>query len=411
MARDRHVGRAAGAFTIRAKPESFIKLINTHGVFSRVVRSRKCPCITETGSPSLVCKNCHGDGFINDFQRELLQSDEITDVNYSDTTILEPYRVPMIRPLKAETVLPPEQGGIIKHEIVSFNENQIIIAAENKPRYYHPVRVSYIFDRYEYVEAESPLVNPDHRILKVQGPIIDDGNSTSNIQEAAGDITIIKKIWDVETGEEFKIYKFHRNYIFVENATLRPGKVRVSYYYAPIERVLVTDLANNQMDSEDFQRALLSGAVRVTLAPWFEIGQGDIITLLTATYYRDEVIAASDAGVDELTEWEVSDLDTTAFDSIGNIYVRDTDFILLPRNKVKWIKKRPNVGHSYTIRYGYRPTLIVYQDGPQPNVLENRTFPKVVFMQAYSRTRHKELARFEAPAENNEEPGRFFYSE
>lgn len=394
---DRHVGRKSSVFSISASPEKFISLISDHGCLARLMRARKCPCDSRTGSPNMYCNLCHGDGFIYNFQRKLLQVDEDSDVK-GDRTVVLPFRVPVLEPLKVERLLPAEQGGNKTYNITDFDTSSITISGSPLPKYYHKMRVSYYFDRFDYISNDEVTVNTNVKTLTTTGTLFDGESKFGNPLRVHGDIAEIIEIRRPSDDYIFQNYTFRKNKIFLAATEPDPeqGDVLVTYFYVPVEKALPNDLETTE-DKEKWMHFLSSGAVRFGLKPWFELGQGDLITVLVTEFWRDEVLQHSTVGVDKLLEFDISRIDDEIIDQDGNKYYENEDFILRPFRDIVWIGNQPNPGKRISLRYGYHPTYRIFQNNPVPNNLENKQFPNVVMAKLYNKTMAKDIETMSNP--------------
>lgn len=377
MAVDRHKGRSTPTFVVEGDPNKYIGLINRHGVFARIMRARVCPCTTTGGQPDIYCNQCRGDGLIYDFQRKLLQADEDSDVR-TERNVIYPFRVPILEPISVERMLPDEQGGIRKYDIIDFDAFTIKIGGhpQNLPRHYNEMRVSYYFDRYNYVDNEYVEVEPATKRLFTKNTLFDDEYRTSNQVQAHGDITIIEKLVDDKTGHVYQNYTFRKNVVMLDDSEPTPtkGYVRMSYFYAPVTRVLPTDFETAN-DQETWTHALESGTINIGVEPWYELGQGDLITFWSTFFYRDQVVIHSGQGYDQLNEFDIHDLDDIIFDEDGVRYRKGVDFYLQPFRSIVWVGNQPNAGKKISVRYSYCPTYRIFRENPVPNRLENKFYP------------------------------------
>jgi len=390
---DRHLGRNSPVFTIEGHPDKFINLINYHGVLARIVRARKCPCGGSQGGPVMHCKLCQGDGFVYDYQRKMLQLDEDSDVR-GQSHIVFPFRVPVIEPLKVERLIASEQGGIAKYNIVSFDTESITISSNGihrLPRHYEKMRVSYYFDRFTKVTGERVTVNPSRRLLTTTTTLYNGEHRFGNAQNMHGDVTIVDKIYHEDTGYEFTDYTYKRNQIHLNKSEPEPevGKILVDYYYAPPVRVLPADLDFRE-EKETWTSNITSGLTRIGVEPWWELGPGDLITLLPFELFRDQALVHGAHGIDRLVEFDVAYLDDEIFDQDGERYRKNEDFELQDFHNIVWIGNQPNPGKHISVRYSYRPTYVIFQDQPVPNAMENKKFPLTFNVKLYNRTIHKE---------------------
>lgn len=393
MATDRHMGRQSPAFPIEGRPDTFIGLIQRHGVLARIVRSRKCPCVMPNGSPDMFCTLCHGDGLIYDFQRRLFQADEDSDIS-ADGRVVYPFRIPVMEPLTVDRLLPEEQGGITRYAIEGFTPTSITISGDPAPLPYEKMRVSYIFDRWERLNDERPVVDAATKTLEVLGTKYDDGYRSSNFQGVHGDIAHVIRVYDEERGHEFRSFTYTKNYIYLgdDEPAPTPGKVVADLYYVPVAKVIPNDVESRQGKEEKWTSDIPQGNCRIAIEPWFEVGEGDLITFLTPTIYRSEILTHSATGIDKLFEFDISQVDECIFDARGTRYYRGKDFHLRNFRDLSWTGSQPPPGEKIVVRYGYHPTYVVFIDNPQPNNLENKQFPQFINAKLWAKTRHQDNA-------------------
>lgn len=393
-----HLGQQAPVFTIEGNPDNFADLITTHGVLSRIMRSRECPCTTKTGSPNMYCNICHGDGMIYDFQREMLKIDEKSDIcNGKICTFFQP----IMAVKRVERLLPDEQGGITEYDVVEFTDSEIIIAVKEGqsgclPKSYENVRVSYIYDRYNYVDKEQVTVDAERKILTTDQTRFNGMHKHGNIWNIHGDIAEIKTIFDVEKNYYYQDFYFRKNCIFLGNGEPRPSNtIEVSYYYVAPAFVLPSDMNVRYEKGEKFTSQLPSGQCRIAFDASWELGDGDLITMLSTTYYKSE-IRVHNTGYDRLFEFDVYNVNEKIFDEDGKVYFNNVDFILTGLRDIRWIGSQPAAGKKISIRYGFHPTYKIYIDEVMPNTLENKQFPIIVTAHIWGKATSKDFEQIQS---------------
>lgn len=379
MAQDNHLGRSTPVFTIEGHPQKYNTLIETHGTLARVMRARKCPCITVTGSPKITCKQCKGDGFLHEFQRKFLAFEEDADIR-GDRSIVYPYITPILQPLSVERLISPDAGGIRKYTIESFDSNTIKISGDPLPYHYNQMRVSYYFDGYTFVSQDVVDVNDAAFMLTTTQTKYNGQYRNSNITNVHGDIALVKEIKDLVTGHIYTNYSFRKNIIQLGSNEPKPvhGQIVASYYYAPPTLVLPQSLDTTN-DKENWTTSLPSGQTQIGLKYWYELSEGDLITLLSVEMYKDAIISHNaSTSIDKLNEFDVVKIDDEIIDEDGRHYINGVDFILKPFRDINWIGKQPQQDKKISIRFSYRPTYIVFMNNPVPNALENKKYPTIV---------------------------------
>lgn len=379
MATDRHTGRQSPVFVIEGNPQKYNTLIENHGTLARVMRARKCPCITNTGSPSIFCKMCHGDGFIHEFQRKFLAFEEDADVR-ADRSVVYPYIVPILEPISVERMLAPEQGGIKKYTISSFNASYIKISGDPLPLHWHKMKVSYYFDGYTYAENDYVEVNQNAMMLTATKTRYDGKYRISNVSNIHGDIAEIKEIKNIETGYVYKNYTYRKNVIQLHPKEPKPeyGKVVASYYYVPPVKVMPQNIETTN-DKEKWTTSTPSGTVSIALKYWYELSEGDLISLLSYEMSKDAIISHNAAtSIDRLNDFDIVKIDDEIIDEDGIHYVKNIDFVLMPYRDILWIGKQPVQGKKISVRYVYRPTYTVFMNNPSVNALENKKYATIV---------------------------------
>lgn len=401
MAIDRHVGRDRATFSVEGNPDKYIGLIARHGTLCRVMCSRKCPCATITGSPNMYCNLCFGDGFVYNFQRKFLNVDEDCDAGMLDRSLVEPFRIPLLEPVKVERMLPPEQGGIKQYEITDFNTGEIFIKGDPLPNHWEKMRVTYFFDRFTFVRNEIPNVNTNTKTLTTVGTFFDDENKTSNFANVHGDITKVLSIKRISDGFKFNNFQFRKNQIMLNNSEPAPQQndIIIDYFYVEPTRVLPANLESSE-EKEKWMMNLSSATLRMGLEPWYELAAGDLITIMVSQFWRDEVIKHGDTGVDKLTEFDIGQIDDEILDEKGNKYFVNDDFILRPFRDLVWVGNQPDVGKRISVRYGYHPTYKIFRGNPEPNSLENKRYPIIVMTRLWNQTMQRDIETISNPKTN-----------
>lgn len=374
------------ALTVTGNPESFVRLINNHGQLCKVKQAIPCPCVAaNNGSADYLCELCNGDGYVYTYQRRFLVSDE--DSRTCDNKIY-PFWNPILSVDKVQNVAACVQGGITNLTVSSFDSTSITLI-ENANNYTKK-RVTYSFDGWTYVESEKLRVDAANKIMYADGTIYDAGFQSSNPLNAYADIAKVVRIWNNATGEEIVQYETEGNTI-TTNSTLDPDNMYMEYYYSDLTKTIHTDV-NNRENNEVYTHELKDGECKMAFYQFVELSKGDIITLAATILYRSEQITHI-GSFDKLWEIEVFDLGENIFDEDGNVYSIDIDYILQGRH-IKWLgTNKPADNKIISVRYGYKPSYIVFENNPVPNALENKQYPVIVLAKSWSKISKDDITR------------------
>lgn len=372
------------AVTVFGNPESFKKLIKNHGQLCKVKQSLVCPCAADnSGSPDMHCEVCGGDGYVFTYQRKFLVTDEQSKACKNK---IIPFWTPILGVRGVQNVTSSVQGGITDLEVLSFSETEITLAEETNS--YEKKRVTYYFDGWTYVASDKLDVDTINGIMYATETKFDAGYQSSNPLEAYADIAKVVKIWNIDSGIEITDYEVYGNEIKTSQPIVA-NKMYAEYYYSDLTQVITTDLVTRN-NNEDFTHILTSGETKMAFYPFWDIAQGDIIVVSATVSYRTETVTHL-KDFDRLWEIEIFELNDTIIDSEGNTYALGNDYVLSGRH-IKWIgSTKPAVGKTISVRYGFKPSFIVFEDNPQPNNLENKQYPKMVLVKSWSKISKDEL--------------------
>ena len=371
---------------VSGNPESSIKLIKSHGQLCQIKQALVCPCVADNnGSADYNCDICGGDGYVYTYQRRFMVVDENSP---TCGNVLSPYWQPILSVKRVQNVTSEVQGGIRDIEVDSFTDTDILLKESLES--YEKKRVTYEFDGWTKVENEKLVVDIDNGIMYANGTIFDAGYQSSNPLNASSDIAKIDKIWNSETGVEITDYTFEGRTISTKE-TVYVDKMLINYYYADLTQVLTSDVQTRD-NNESFTHDLTSGECKMAFLPFWELSKGDIITIAATVLYKNEALTHI-SDIDKLWEMEVIDLNDKIIDINGNIYDIEIDYILQGRH-IKWISdNKPKQGAKFTIRYGYKPSYIVFEDNPIPNNLENKIYPIQVLCKSWSKISKDDVSK------------------
>jgi hypothetical protein len=373
--------------TVFGNPESFKKLIDNHGQLCKIKQAMACPCAAANyGSPDMYCDSCEGKGYVYTYQRNFLVIDENSPACQNTLTT---WWNPIISVEKVENVTSSIQGGITEIPVSSFTDT-VITVGETLTEY-EKKRVTYTFDGWTHVEEENLYVGADDGTMVATGTNFDAGYQSSNPLNAYADIAEIVKIWNNKTDVELTSYTFHGNTISTDE-TIDPNHMSIEYYYSDLTQVITTDIATKD-NSESWTHDLASGETRMAFYPFWDVAKGDIIVIVATVLWKNEIFTRA-KDTDQLWEIEVFQLNNVIIDEDGVKYYLDTDYVLYDRY-VKWLStgSKPAVGKKCSVRYGYKPAFIIFEDNVQPNNLENKAYPKICLVKSWSKINKDDIAK------------------
>lgn len=393
MGQNRNTG-ADNTNIVYGNPESFRQIIKNHGQLCKIRQMLPCPCVgSNHNAPSDDCELCHGDGMIYTHQRRFLIADEDSLCNRKATEIY-PYYYPILEVTKVERLTSEKQGGISEMAVKSFDEKTIYVENDkNDVKEYEQKRVTYFFDGWTKVENETLKTDATNGLMWTTGTFYDAKYQSSNPLKAEADITDIIQIKNTKTGYVFakSDYKMMGNLIKT-TAQIDDGYMKMDYYFSDLTQVITADLKTKDV-LEKWTNDLSSGDIRCAVFPWWNISKGDLIVIAADAQYKNQLFTHT-SDYDKMKEVEVFELNDVMIDENGNKYYREVDYTLVGFRFIHWISKnQPKKGAIMSIKYGFKPTFICFEDNPEPNNLENRRYPKIIYVKEFTKTSKDEINR------------------
>jgi|WetSurMetagenome_2_1015567.scaffolds.fasta_scaffold01018_6 hypothetical protein len=381
------------ALVIYGEPKDFAKLIQNHGQLCKIKQAMFCPCVPEnSGSPKIHCPICHGDGYVYTYQRRFLIADEFSLCNDSVTEIY-PYYIPIVEVTKVERVIAPIQGGIQELPITGFNDTTIFVDNSTiKAKRYEQLRVTYFFDGWTKIEGDVLEVDAVNGLMRPTQTFFNAEYQSSNPLRAEADIVQILRLYNFVTNQDITDFTLDGNTIHSSNPNVIVGQVKADYYYADLTQIITADLKTKD-DLETWTNDLESGVIRMAVYPWFNIAKGDIIVIAADTQSKTEMLPHK-GELDLLYQIEVFELNDVILDTDGKKYFREIDYTLQGHRYIKWLTdNQPRVGATMSVKYGYKPAFIIFEENPEPNNLENRRYPKIIYAKSWTKTKKSDLIK------------------
>jgi hypothetical protein len=318
-------------------------------------------------------------------------ADELSPCNRSATEFY-PYYFPILEVVTFQRCQDEKQGGISDIEVKSFDgENGVIYIDPGQIRDYERNRITYFFDGWTKVEGDILTVDVDQGLMWPTKTMFDAQYQSSNPLRAEADIAQMLRIYNIDTDEEITNYSMVGNTIKT-NETIVSGKIAADYYYSDLTPIITADLATKD-DVEQWTNNLTSGQIRMAMFPWYNIAKGDIIVIAADAQFRTELLNHRGSW-DQLWELEVFELNEYLIDDTGKTYSFGTDYVLDGLRYIRWLTdNQPKIGASMSIRYGYKPAFICFEDNPEPNNLENRRYPKIIYAKSWTKTDKNDIVK------------------
>jgi hypothetical protein len=204
---------------------------------------------------------------------------------------------------------------------------------------------------------------------------------------APPDIVKIGSIVDAEgktyTPDELRLDQFHINPLTDDGNELpivEPITVEDVQYVPPF----LFALLSQNLSKEDADLVLESHGDAVLTFPYnCNVAEGDVITVLSASYTNKEVVKKVEGSDDALGAYFVADVISCI--GLEREYKEGVDFILIGTNYIKWLcDDAPVPGEAYSLSYKICPTYKVIKNIPQVRSSENQRLPKKAVVQLFS---------------------------
>jgi len=328
--------------------DNYEGLISRHGQLVRWRQALKCPCVGANGRPDLKCSVCGGEGWRYQFQKDI---EETIPVAAVDNDMLE----------LPETRKDAEILGICNYAGVVYPPAS---------RYGRYIRTMPGFIH----RGDRADVVINRTLLRTLGscPLTYVGNGRFEADIGSGDIIAARNF--SLSGKS--VLAVRRNGVLTDVADQPEGIVA----YADLE-VLdpPTFVIVNQQAKEPDARfvAGVGGSASMSFPGAFKIGQGDVVTALSARQVG-KALLTHQGGFDTIPEFYVAAIDH--IETTSKTFVRGTDYDLWGDNLIRWVpgKDAPKVGEAIVVLYQASPTYRVLQEFPASRSSENLDLPRRV---------------------------------
>lgn len=363
--------------------ENYEALIDRHGQWVRWRVTNKCPCVKEhTSQPDPSCTKCHGLGVTYSFQKSKVVSQTVmvrdntgiieVDNDYADCPLVKVY----------------DNSGI-EYPLATKTDTFVILNSVDLPVkgvYVTIVMTETVLKTLESATCES-LGGGYYRInglrssrtnidgmyhtapadIESIGTITDSNNITYTVNELRQDMFRIVPTTETIDGVVTTIPI--TNPVTVSNVT----------YVPPFTFVLLNQNLNK---SDELIMQEMNGDAVLTFPYNCDVSNDDVITVLSGTFTKKNVLTRKDADYDVIPAYFVEEVITC----IGNDrdFINGTDFILVGTNRIKWLcVDAPEAGETYSLTFKVFPTYKVVASIPQIRTSENQRMPKKAIVKLY----------------------------
>lgn len=393
MAVNTRPGANRPVFEVKASPTRMDEVIGRQGQYCRVLKAAPCPRL-KRGQHVPGCPLCKGTQELYEYQREKRVPDEeiyIPSQNDGAGHIL-PFWHPIMRVHRVWRHLHEVQGGSVVYPVAGFTDTEITLTAvgEEFPKPYEKVVVDYTVDRYETVTSEQ-VVSDGAATVRVSGTQID-RQDTHDPEDVRGDIVEVTRVRNMTQLWTYEVDGFNRQDIYLKTTQvgyLAPAVddvIEVDYRYCPAD-IIAIEMFEDREQMEKWGHDMKIGDAMATIPSFFDIGQGDLVTLLFAQARREATLVRGAGSYDTLPVFDaVRVVDGEIRDEDGSFYAENTDFEIRNYRQLYWGLggSVPAAGKKLTMNIMERPTFRIHISGPSHNFAENQRFPQKVSLKRYS---------------------------
>jgi len=389
-----HPRGGKGAFGLELRPNQFNALtfdevIDRQGQYVRWMKGRPCPVRTELSHHDLNCSVCHGRGALYEFQRYrgvYRESSPHGCRNPASGTpgLIKPFWNPVSRVFGVTLFRSPEEGGNYKCNVEGFNESEIMISPIDGigyPESYDVLIVDYEVDYWE--KKQQVFIGDGEKYdykMDLEMPLQDTLVNSQSFHKSIAEIIYARYN---DTGDEIPIRTFFDETVYFDTKPHKNKPFTIeAYIMAPILAVIhplqikVAEQLRWDMETGDL--------MGVTSATW-EIGRGDVMTLLAVRQRMEELMTRSELLYDVLPYFDICEICSDIIDQNGKKYKRDIDFTLYDYNKILWTRNSPTAGVIYSVSFNERASYSVLNEKAEINANENKRLPKNLHLRRIER--------------------------
>jgi len=364
--------KGVSVFLTRSEYEN---LIIQHGQFVYWKPTMPCPCTdSESESPNPDCKICAGRGHRyydqNEFKiihEELIMNRDEGKTLYGD--ILSVDKV-YVDGMNAECFY----GNQIIFDQVPANKGQKVYVDYTYTNKVKATAVQGVYRGNGIVEFPTLTFTTKHGLICAYDIM------------SATDITN-----DTQASDEVIYADGYKNFINIDttyagNITEVGDVITATVEYVKPQLMHIVGITPKMRYENSF--ILEQADAQLTVPNHLNISKGDVFTLALSEQPFSLVKSFHDE-VDELAHYDVSRIEKVITEE-GVDLINGTDFILIGRDKIKWLNSELLLG-SYSMRYMYRTMFQALQDMPSIRYGENQPLPRRINLRSFNRLTTEEV--------------------
>jgi len=339
---------------IRMHVSLYEESIARHGQYIRWYSAMPCWCIGNSGKPSAQCKVCHGRG--NRYYPVTAVRKVNGGLGNGSNQIYTKGNIKSINRIYT--------AANITLEYNTFSGKAITLKA-NFPegKYYH---VDYEEDL--EVSYNGVATYEGRGIIRV--PVIGESNIYGNF---TGEIIEITSVTNTTRTATMNVVSFWENMILTDSYAEEADEITVVCKYVKPLKFMIADVKSKI--KYEMARTGVTIDMQATFPGYYQVGSGDMITLLKAEQ-KASVVGKVRGDFHQLPFFHAKSI-IRLEDEIGEI----TDAIIVRNNEIKWGSRKPESGFSVSVMFN--PSFVVLDDLPQLRYAEDKVFPKRVYLKKW----------------------------
>lgn len=374
--------------SLRLGRDNYEALIERHGQYVRWRSSARCACVNSTNrQPNARCPICSGNGIIYGYQKKEDRTEELPIgkdyfVELTDRT--------------GETI----NGVYLKGNKIEHEQfGRFIKPGSNQVSTDEYVTIhSTISSEKKITVAE--LIDVGGGYFRVSGCRVGTPRIETIVHDSPGDVLSVKKVSDGV--KDFEILEYRMDMIRLkltkpaepeeEGGEKPEGEIPIliegtlfatDIVWIEPSKFFILSQGFNEVDSKMVEAV---GGDAVLTAPYScDIGEGDVITVLSGSSIAKEVITRGkgDLSEDMINAFFVESIERI-FTTIKE-YNQGIDYILTGTNKIHWLTlDAPKEGESYSLVYKYLPTYTIIRTLPSLRTSENQRMPRRAVLKLFA---------------------------